>query len=190
MLTEKFSEAVTLAAKAHATQVRKGSGIPYIAHPLGVASLVIEFGGDEEQAIAGLLHDVIEDGGPEFIEPIRDGFGERVLAMVEDCTDGMPDETGQKAPWADRKKAYLEHLSSCSDDALLVSAADKLYNAKAILDDLRDPDVGVAVFGRFKAGKDQTLWYYGELAKIFAGRGSPVARKLTAVVEEIRRLSA
>jgi hypothetical protein len=101
----------------------------------------------------------------------------------------MPDEMGQKAPWADRKKAYLEHLASCDDDALLVSAADKLYNARAILDDLRDPAVGVAVFGRFKAGKDQTLWYYGELAKIFAERGSPVARKLSAVVEEIRRLS-
>lgn len=81
MLTEKFSEAVTLAATAHATQVRKGSGSPYIEHPLGVASLVIEFGGDEEQAIAGLLHDVIEDAGPEFIEPIRERFGERVQAM-------------------------------------------------------------------------------------------------------------
>jgi (p)ppGpp synthase/HD superfamily hydrolase len=190
MLTEKFSEAVTLAATAHATQVRKGSGIPYIAHPLGVASLVLEFGGDEEQAIAGLLHDVIEDGGPQFVEPIREGFGERVLAMVEACTDGVPDANGKKAPWKTRKEGYLAHLADCSEDALLVSAADKLYNARAILDDILDPTVGTAVFDRFTASKADTLWYYGKLADIFAERGSPVARRLSSVVAEIRRLAA
>lgn len=190
MLTEKFSDAVRLAATAHATQVRKGSGIPYISHPLGVASLVIEFGGDEEQAIAGLLHDVIEDGGPQFVEPIREGFGERVLAMVEACTDGVPDANGKKAPWKERKEEYLAHLGDCSEDALLVSAADKLYNARAILDDLLDPSVGAAVFDRFTASKADTLWYYGKLADIFSERGSPVARRLSALVGEIRKLSA
>lgn len=190
MLTEKFSEAVSLAATAHATQFRKGSGIPYISHPLGVASLVIEFGGDEEQAIAGLLHDVIEDGGPQFVEPIREGFGERVLAMVEACTDGVPDANGKKAPWKARKEAYLDHLADCSEDALLVSAADKLYNARAILDDLVDPSVGTAVFDRFTASKSDTLWYYGKLAEIFVERKSSVAPRLSSVVAEIRKLAA
>ena len=110
MLTENFSSAVSLAAQAHAGQVRKGSSIPYIAHPLGVASLVLEFGGDEEQAIAGLLHDVIEDGGAQFREPIQRLFGDRVLAMVETCTDGVPDASGKKEPWQERKERYLAHL--------------------------------------------------------------------------------
>jgi (p)ppGpp synthase/HD superfamily hydrolase len=189
MLSEKFSAAVTLAAQAHANQVRKGSDTPYIAHPLGVASLVIEFGGDEEQAIAGLLHDVIEDGGAHFISPIRDQFGARVLAMVEACTDGIPDENGIKPPWRERKVQYLAHLLETSDDALLVSVADKLYNARAILDDLLDPAVGKSVFDRFSASKEQTLWYYQELAAIFGQRGSPVARRLSAVVQEIQRLA-
>ena len=190
MLTEKFSDAVTLAAAAHATQVRKGSGTPYIAHPLGVASLVLEFGGDEEQAIAGLLHDVIEDGGPEYVEPIRRQFGERVLSMVEACTDGVPDANGEKELWLPRKKRYLEHLAKCSGDAMLVSAADKLYNARAILDDLLDPSVGRAVFERFSASKEETLWYYRELGRIFSDRQSPVAHRLNATVIEIQRLAA
>lgn len=189
MLTEKFSSAVSLAAQAHASQVRKGSSIPYIAHPLGVASLVLEFGGDEEQAIAGLLHDVIEDGGAQFREPIQRLFGNRVLAMVEACTDGVPDVSGKKEPWQERKERYLAHLESASTDALLVSAADKLYNARAILEDLLDPNVGVSVFGRFSVGQSQTLWYYNELARIFNLRNSPIGPRLSATVCEIVRVA-
>ncbi len=190
MLSERFSAAVTLAAQAHATQVRKGSGVPYIAHPLGVASLVLEFGGDEEQAMGGLLHDVIEDGGPHYIQPIREQFGERVLAIVEACTDGVPDASGDKGPWKHRKERYLAHLAEASADALLVSCADKLYNARAILDDLLDPTVGKTVFQRFSASQQETLWYYSELARIFTERNCPVARKLAATVAEIERLAA
>lgn len=189
MLTEKFSDAVTLAAQAHATQVRKGSLIPYIAHPLGVASLVLEFGGDEEQAIAGLLHDVIEDGGPKYIQPIREHFGARVLGIVEACTDGVPDANGNKGPWKQRKEKYLAHLAMMPMDALLISACDKLYNARAILDDLLDPAVGNEVFNRFNASTKETLWYYNELAKVIAERNSPVARKLEAIVGEINKLA-
>ena len=189
MLTEKFSAAVSLAATAHAKQVRKETDIPYIAHPLGVASLVLEFGGDEEQAMAGLLHDVTEDGGPQFIEPIREQFGERVLAMVEACTDGVPDEQGIKPPWRERKEKYLAHLAQTPGDALLVSAADKLYNARSILDDLRDPLIGQAVFNRFNASRAETLWYYSELARIFTERRSAVAARLNATVREIQNLS-
>ena len=189
-LTEKFSAAVTLAAQAHATQLRKGSQIPYIAHPLGVASLVLEFGGDEEQAIAALLHDVIEDTGPEYVQPIREQFGARVLALVEACTDGVPDTAGDKGPWKQRKKRYLAHLVTAPADALLISACDKLYNARAILDDLLNPEVGSAVFSRFKPAKSETLWYYSEVSRIFSERASPVARKLAAIVAEMHRLAA
>lgn len=190
MLTEKFSAAVSLAAQAHANQIRKGAGTPYIAHPLGVAALVIEFGGDEDQAIAALLHDVLEDGGPQFAAPIEQQFGARVLGLVEACTDGMPDASGKKAPWKERKLAYLQHLADSPDDALLISASDKLHNARAILDDLRDPGVGLGVFDRFRASRQETLWYYGELARIFSERQCPVARKLSDTVAEIRRMAA
>lgn len=189
MLDTKFSEAVKLASEVHATQIRKGSGIPYISHPLSVAATVIEFGGDQDQAIAALLHDTLEDGGPEYAAPIRSMFGERVFKMVEACTDGVPDETGIKPPWEVRKTAYLEHLAHADDDSLLVSACDKLVNARAILDDLLDPEVGVAVFERFSASKDRTLWYYESLAEVFMKRGSPVAFKLVATVSEIKRLA-
>lgn len=189
MLTETFASAVRLACVAHASQVRKGTDIPYIAHPLGVASLVLEFGGNEGQAIAGLLHDVIEDGGPQFIAPIREQFGSRVLAIVEACTDGIPDENGVKAPWRERKERYLAHLLETPEDAMLVSAADKLYNARAILNDLLDPSVGKAVFERFTARKSETLWYYSELAKIFSARGCVAAPQMIAAVNEIHRLA-
>lgn len=185
----KFSEAVALAAEAHQGQIRKGAGTPYLAHPLAVAALVLEFGGDQDQAIGALLHDVLEDGGAHYAQQIRQQFGARVLSIVEACTDGVPDETGQKAPWQGRKERYLAHLGEAPDDALLVSACDKLCNAKAILDDLIDPDVGLAVFDRFSASKDKTLWYYSELAGVFSMRRSPVARKLAATVAEIKQLA-
>jgi GTP pyrophosphokinase len=97
---------------------------------------VLENGGDEDQAIAGLLHDVLEDAGPEHTAAIRERFGERVLAIVDACTDGTPDATGKKTPWRERKQAYLEHLETIDADALLVSACDKLHNARAIAMDL------------------------------------------------------
>ncbi|MBB5456760.1 HD domain-containing protein [Paraburkholderia sp. Cpub6] len=165
MLTEKFVRATELALRLHAAQRRKGTQIPYTSHLLGVASLVLENGGDEEQAIAGLLHDAIEDVGPEVAPTIRELFGERVLRIVKGCTDGVPDASGQKPDWRTRKVAYLAHLEQAEADVLLVSASDKLYNARAIVMDLRT--VGRAVFERFTAGEAGTLWYYRELARIF-----------------------
>ncbi|CAN7422241.1 HD domain-containing protein [Phenylobacterium sp. LjRoot219] len=159
--------ALDYAADAHQAQVRKGSSIPYLSHLLGVSSLVIEYGGDEDQAIAGLLHDVLEDCGAQHADPIRERFGERVLRIIEACTDGTPDESGQKAPWRERKRAYLEHLASVDEDTLLVSACDKLHNARAIAGDLAS---GQDVFARFKGGQDGTLWYYQGLLEIFEGR--------------------
>jgi GTP pyrophosphokinase len=174
----RLHAALDYAADAHQAQARKGGTIPYLSHVLGVSSLVIEYGGDEDQAIAGLLHDVLEDCGAHHADPIRKRFGERVLNMVEACTDGTPDASGQKAPWQERKQAYLEHLAAVAQDALLVSACDKLHNARAIAGDLAS---GHDVFARFKGGRDGTLWYYQSLLAIFEdrlGRDAPLAVEL------------
>jgi GTP pyrophosphokinase len=159
-----YAKAVHFAARAHAGQLRKGSDIPYITHPLSVSALVIEFGGDEEQAIAGLLHDVVEDCGVSLLT-LAEEFGVRVAAIVEGCTDGVPDERGRKAPWRERKELYLEHLEETPADVLLVSACDKLHNARSIVSDIQT--IGSAVFDRFTADRDQTIWYYRRLAGVF-----------------------
>lgn len=186
-MTPRYTKALTLAARAHEGQVRKGTTIPYVTHPVAVAGLVAQFGGDEDQQIAALLHDVLEDGGPHFAPAIEAEFGERVLRIVEGCTDGVPDASGKKAPWAQRKESYLAHLARASEDILLVSACDKLSNARAILDDLHE--VGSVVFERFTAKKEGTLWYYAELARVFDTRGSIVAPMLSLAVAEIERLA-
>lgn len=159
-----YADALRFAATAHAGQVRKGTAIPYVTHPLAVSGLVVEFGGDEEQAIAALLHDVVEDCDVSLLT-ISDTFGVRVAAIVEGCTDGVPDALGRKAPWKARKARYLEHLELATQDTLLVSACDKLHNARSIVADVRI--IGGAVFDRFTAGRDQTIWYYRSLAGVF-----------------------
>ena len=187
----KYNQALTMAIQAHGGQIRKGTenatglAVPYITHPVAVSALVVRYGGDEDQAIAGLLHDVLEDGGPQWVEPIQKAFGDRVLSMVQACTDGVPDATGKKPPWKQRKEAYLAHLSESSGDALLVSACDKLHNLTSILDDLRE--LGDAVFERFTASKEQTIWYYTELAGVLAGRvPARLDRAIQAELLELR----
>ncbi|MBK7841869.1 MAG: HD domain-containing protein [Candidatus Obscuribacter sp.] len=164
----KLSEAFGLAVKLHHGQTRKGTAIPYTSHLMSVSALVLEHGGDEDQAIAGLLHDALEDCGPEHAQTIKDRFGDRVLRIVESCTDGVPDGNGHKPDWRARKEAYIAHLKDGPEESLLVSACDKLHNARAILMDLRT--IGPAVFQRFKAGKDGTIWYYSCLSTIFLDR--------------------
>ncbi|MFC7410237.1 HD domain-containing protein [Hydrogenophaga atypica] len=188
MLTERISEALALAVQAHEKQVRKGTSIPYVAHPMGVASIALEFGADEDQAIAALLHDVLEDGGPQYRSAIKKGFGERVLAIVEGCTDGVPDASGEKGEWGERKRAYLDHLAQASDDVLLVSGSDKLHNARAIVSDLLK--IGPDVFKRFTAGREGTLWYYRSLAEIFERRRAPMAAMLAAEVRQMEQLAS
>lgn len=187
MLTERISEALALAVQAHEKQVRKGTSIPYVAHPMGVASIALEFGADEDQAIAALLHDALEDGGPQYGPVIKERFGERVLAIVNGCTDGVPDESGQKGDWGERKRAYLAHLAEASDDVLLVSGSDKLHNARAIVSDLLR--IGPEVFNRFSAGREGTLWYYRSLAEIFMRCKAPMAAMLEAEVSTMERLA-
>ncbi len=187
MLTDKIAQALALAVEAHDGQKRKGTSIPYIAHPMGVASIALDHGADEEQAIAALLHDAVEDGGVEYAERIRTKFGDRVADIVAGCTDGVPDASGRKSPWQARKQAYLDHLQSASDDVLLVSSSDKLHNARAIVEDLLN--IGQRVFDRFSASKEQTLWYYESLAQIFEARQTKTAKAVRSAVDEMKRLS-
>jgi (p)ppGpp synthase/HD superfamily hydrolase len=196
MLTERFARAVDYARIAHAGQVRKGTAIPYVQHLLAVASLVLEHGGDEDQAIAGLLHDVLEDCGQEHAEAIGRHFGTRVLAMVRGCTDGtaqakaaLADAEARRRDWLRRKQTYLAHLADADDDTLLVSGCDKLHNARAIVDDLERPLVGQRVFERFTGGRDGTLTYYRLLADLFSQRGAAMAPALERAVERLHELA-
>ena len=167
----RLHQALDYVADAHNGQVRKGTAMPYLAHLLGVCALVLEHGGDEDQAIAGLLHDVVEDCGEHHRQAVRVRFGDRVADIVEGCTDGVADRDGKKAPWTERKTAYLAHLAAAPLDTILVSACDKLYNARAIAADLRM--MGQAVFDKFSVPRDQTLWYYRALRDIFVRRLGP-----------------
>jgi (p)ppGpp synthase/HD superfamily hydrolase len=186
---DRLAAALALAHDAHRIQKRKGTDIPYIAHPMAVASLVLEYGGSEDQAIAALLQDTIEDGGEAYAGRIGVAFGPGVLAMVRDCTDGSFEQKAaartphaKYAEWRVRKQAYMQHLRATPADspALLVSACDKLHNARAILADLRL--LGDALFDRFTGRRDGTLWYYDELAGIFADKGAAPARNLARAV--------
>jgi len=183
VLTARFSEAVRWASHLHADQCRKGTQIPYVAHLFAVASLVLEDGGTEEEAIAGVLHDVIEDCGASAAE-IRARFGGTVAEIVVACTDdgGPRDATD----WKHRKQTYLDHLTN--DDlpsgALRVSAADKLHNARSILSDLHEH--GSGTWDRFNAGVDEQRWYYTELVRVLTARhDSVVTRELGRVVDEL-----
>jgi (p)ppGpp synthase/HD superfamily hydrolase len=156
MLTARFRDALVYAHRLHARQRRKGSGIPYISHLLGVCSLVLEYGGDEDEAIAALLHDAVEDqGGAPILVEIRRRFGEKVAAIVSGCSDS---DTIPKPPWRERKERYIAHLPEAAPEVRLVSMADKLHNARAVLMDYRLQ--GEELWGNFKGGREGTLWYY------------------------------
>lgn len=195
VISDRFTRAVDHARIAHATQVRKGSNIPYLYHLLGVASLVIEFGGSEDLAIAGLLHDVIEDCGEVHEQIIRTEFGDAVADIVRACTDGTAEGKATHASpeakrddWMARKLSYLVHLRQATDDVLLVSGCDKLHNARAIVQDLEDPGVGAAVFDRFTGGRQGTLGYYQSLSEIFWKRAAPTSRVLDATIMRMHHL--
>jgi GTP pyrophosphokinase len=164
MLTKRFDRALAYASELHRNQLRKGVAIPYLAHLMGVASLVLEYGGDEDQAIAALLHDSIEDQGVTDDE-IADRFGSRVASIVRDCTDS---DAEPRPPWLERKRHYLEHLRDCEPAALIVSLADKVNNARAIASDYRRD--GEATFARFSGGAAGTRWYHRRLLETFSGR--------------------
>ncbi len=165
-LSSRFDDAFLYAHEAHRDQLRKKTNRPYISHLMGVASLVLQYGGDEEQAMAALLHDVVEDcGGAPRLKEIREKFGERVARIVDGCTDS--DEI-RKPPWLERKQQYLERVRGEPEEVLLVSAADKLYNMREILMDVRE--LGSGVWERFKGRREGSLWYYHGLIEAFRGR--------------------
>ncbi len=186
-LTPRFADALAYAAQLHAGQVRKGTKIPYIAHLLAVAGIVIEQGASEDEAIAALLHDAIEDqGGRATAAEIRRRYGEAVEQIVWGCTDA---EVVPKPPWRARKEAYLAHLPGAPASVRLVSAADKLHNVRSIIADYRA--LGDGVWSRFNGGKDGTLWYYRSLVTAFrAAGGSPLVDELDRSVSELEALAA
>jgi GTP pyrophosphokinase len=185
VLGSRFEEALAFAARLHASQVRKGSDVPYVAHLLGVASLALEHGADEDEAIAALLHDAIEDqGGAQAREEIRRRFGDAVTAIVDGCTDA---DVTPKPPWRGRKEAYIARIASESPSVRLVSLADKVHNARATLTDYRA--VGEALWARFKGGREGTLWYYRALVDAFRQAGAtPLVDELDRAVSELERL--
>ncbi len=183
-LTERFAEAVRYAAEAHGDQPRKGTDIPYLSHLLAVASFVLDDGGDEDAAIAALLHDAAEDqGGHARLDDVRRRFGDKVAHIVEGCTDSF---ASPKEPWMDRKERYVEHAKKLDRETLRVSAADKVHNAYAILRDLRSR--GDAVWKRFKASPDDILWYYDALVRSYRDAGGgELVDELERVVRGIKR---
>ncbi len=184
VLGARFEQALVYATRIHRGQRRKGTATPYVAHLLGVCALVLEDGGDEDEAIAALLHDAVEDqGGAERHEDIRGRFGERVAAIVEACTDAL-DRTGLSSK--ERKRTAIEALPGKDGSALRVSLADKLYNARAVLRDYRQ--IGDRLWERFNVGRDGQLDYYRRLADAFSElTESPMAKELAGVVGELER---
>jgi (p)ppGpp synthase/HD superfamily hydrolase len=183
-LTQRFDEAFLYAHQLHGDQVRKGTSAPYIGHLMGVASIVMEDGGSEDEAIGALLHDAAEDhGGLERLNDVRERFGQGVAKIVEECTDSW--ET-PKRPWAERKRAYTEHARHLGPSSLRVSAADKVHNAYAILRDLRND--GEQVWQRFNATADDVMAYYQALVRSYreAG-GGKLVDELDRIVRGIER---
>ena len=194
---KRFRDALVWAAELHEDQKRKGGDVPYVSHLIGVAAIVLEHGGDEDQAIGALLHDALEDQAHKMSpNEIRARFGDRVEAIVEACTDGNPEEQRDRDParWRVRKQIYIDQVATKPADALLVSMADKLYNARAILEDFRE--IGDKLWPRFTAGRVGNLWYYRALLTAFKARledrpggGIRLWHELDRTVAEIERLA-
>lgn len=183
-LTARFSEALVLACDLHRTQSRKGTQIPYVAHLLAVAGLALEHGATEDEAIAAVLHDAVEDqGGAATAQVIRERFGDAVADTVVACSDT---DVVPKPPWRDRKERYIAHVRTATPSARLVSACDKLHNARSILADYRA--VGDEVWARFTGGKDGTLWYYRSL--VAALREADRKPEMAGLIDELARVVA
>ena len=192
LLSIRYTAAFQLAFEVHGHQLRKSTSIPYISHVMSVSALVLEAGGDEDCAIAALLHDAVEDApdGRVMLDRIRGQFGPRVASIVKACSDASAVPGQAKAPWRERKEAYLAHLAVADADALLVSACDKLHNARAIVADLRE--IGQAVWQRFTVtDAADHLWYYQSVSDAFSTRVQPrLANAVRVAVVEMTRLGS
>jgi (p)ppGpp synthase/HD superfamily hydrolase len=184
-LSEKFQEALIYATRAHGDQTRKKTGIPFVAHILGVSAIAMEYGANETEAIGALLHDTVEDcGGAHRLCDIREKFGDNVAAIVHGCTDTYE---SPKPAWLERKRGYIEHLTESDSSTRLVSASDKLHNTRTILAELRRH--GLDVFERFSGKMDGTLWYYRTLVTTFRRYDdhADLIDELERVVSEIEK---
>jgi (p)ppGpp synthase/HD superfamily hydrolase len=188
-LSSRFTKAFELAFDIHREQTKKGTTVPYISHLLEVAGLVLSYGGTEDEAIAALLHDSVEDHPDDpSTKSIGERFGARVLSIVESCSDS---NVIPKPPWRGRKESYIEHLRHADESVLMVAAADKLANARAVIKDYRA--VGDQVWERFNAGKPDQLWYYRTVTDVLIkaagdGRVRALAEELKLAVQELERL--
>ena len=185
----RLIDALGVAARLHADQRRKGTDIPYLSHLLGTCSIALDYGATEDEAIAALLHDAIEDVEPtEVARQAVSAFGDEVLRIVEACSDT---DEHPKPPWQARKEAYVAHVADADASVLLVSAADKLHNARSIVADLREQ--GPAVWDRFTAGREGSLWYYRALVDAFRANPAhrpPLVEELERTVTEMENLAA
>lgn len=193
-LSDRFTKAVDYARHLHIER-RKGTEIPYLAHLLGVASLVMGEAGHapfpvtEDMVIAAVLHDTVEDhGGAIRLEDVEHNFGPNVARMVEGLSDSLSGDSSRKEDWTMRKERYVHRLEGEPDDVHLISAADKLHNARAIVEDYRL--IGDAIWKRFKRGRDQQIWYFEELLRVFRSRrASRIVDELGRVVDELKEIS-
>jgi (p)ppGpp synthase/HD superfamily hydrolase len=191
-LTSRFEDALRFASEVHRTQTRKGGGIPYIAHLLAVTALVLENGGDEDTAIAALLHDTVEDqGGLPMLERVRSTFGPRVAAIVMEVSDNEGDP---KPPWKVRKQDFIDSIANLSPEARLIALSDKLHNVRSTIDEFRR--VGDVVWTRFHGRRDGTLWYYREVLRaLHSAPGihqvtiEPLLQELTRAINELFTLA-
>ena len=186
-MTERFEQALVHAARLHRHQKRKGHGVPYISHLLAVCALTLEHGGDEDEAIAALLHDAIEDqGGAAARAAILHEFGARVTEIVNGCTDA---EGAPKPPWRDRKQEHMRHLERAPRSVRLVVACDKLHNCRTLVLDYRI--MGEELWSRFRGGREGTLWYYRAMADLLlAAEQSPLTEELQRSVTELELLAS
>lgn len=192
--TDRISAAFALAALVHEKQKRKSTDIPYISHPMAVAAQVSVWGGSEEQFIAALLHDVVEDGGAQYMPVIEEHFGKHVLDLVMACSDAAPQRGQPKGAWIERKEKYIANLRSAADEVLLISAADKWHNLASILADAKQ--LGEVVFDRFirqdferTDKKKMVLWYYKALLAVYRERNVPVVVELENLLSEIENVT-
>jgi (p)ppGpp synthase/HD superfamily hydrolase len=183
ILGNRFEQALILAHRLHQAQIRKGMRVPYISHLMSVAALVLEDGGDEDEAIAALLHDAVEDqGGMATRALIRAQFGDRVVAIIDGCTESVQQP---KPPWQDRKEHHLAQLVGASPSVCRVTLADKVHNARSLLMDYQT--MGEALWGKFGGGREGTLWYYEQMAAVLEPQVSGrLMRALTELVQQLK----
>lgn len=190
-LGKRFARALNLAVEWHGAQTRKGVTIPYMSHLMTVSSIVMEHGGKEDEAIAALFHDAIEDA-PDATEAdkrealMREEFGSTVAEIVLGCTDGRPNDGGKKAPWAERKKAYLAAMRNKPANTLLVAGSDKLHNLTCTVRDMRRE--GPGTLSRFGSSASDLAWYYGEIGQTLTERGIPMASEYNVLLAEFKEM--